>query len=364
VGRLALVPLAVVIVVMPATLTTASAGGARAPRGEQPAAVELIGAGSTFDAPSFSAAFARYHQLHPAVSVSYAAVGSGDGIKRFSAGAVDFGASDVPMTAAEQAGVRGGPIVQVPIDLGAVVVSYNLDNTGGLAVPLQLTGAVLARIYLGQITKWDDPAITALNPSDDLPDERVNVVHRSDGSGTTYLFTNYLSSVSPTWAAGPGTSKTIKWPVGFGGNGSSGVAALLKVLPGSIGYFELSYAESQNLPYAFVQNRSGAFVPPFAANVAADASVKQGLSASNFSIVDGPGPQSYPISGYSWALLYARQANTMTGTASVNLVDWLTHAGQQVAGANYYVPLPPAIEDLAQASLKEVTGPTGNVLLP
>ena len=352
-GRLALAPLALVIATTPAMLMAASARGARAPRAEQPAAVQLAGAGSTSDAPFFSAAFARYHQLHPAVSVSYAAVGSGDGIKRFSAGTVGFGASDVPMTAAEQAGARGGPIVQVPIDLGAVVVSYNLDNTGSLAVPLQLTGPVLARIYLGQVTKWDDPAITGLNLGDDLPDEQINVVHRSDGSGTTYIFTNFLSSVSPAWTAGPGTAKTIKWPVGFGGNGSTGVAALLKVLPGSIGHFELSYAESQNLPYAFVQNRSGAFVPPFAANVAADASVKQGLSASNFSIVDGTGPQSYPISGYSWALLYARQPNTLTGTALVNLVDWLTHAGQQVAGSNYYVPLPPAIEDLAQATLKE-----------
>ena len=222
---------------------------------------------------------------------------------------------------------------------------------------------MLARIYQGQITKWDDPAITALNPGDDLPDEQINVVHRSDGSGTTYIFTNYLSSVSPAWAHGPGTNKTIKWPVGFGGNGSSGVAALLKALPGSIGYFELSYAESQNLPYALVQNRSGAFVPPFAANVAADASMRPDLSASSFSIVDEAGPQSYPISGYSWALLYARQQNDVTGTALVKLVDWLTHAGQQVAGANYYVPLPPAIQTLAQATLKEVTGPTGNVLL-
>ena len=346
-----------------APLTAASATGAAVRRAELPVSVELTGAGSTFDAPFFSAAFARYHHLHPAVSVTYAAVGSGDGIKRFSAGAVNFGASDVPMTAAEQAGARGGPIVQVPIDLGAVVVGYNLDNTGGLTAPLQLTGPVLARIYLGQITNWDDPAITALNPGEELPNEQINVVHRSDGSGTTYIFTNYLSSVSPAWARRPGTSKTIKWPVGFGGNGSSGVAALLKALPGSIGYFELSYAEAQNLPYAFVQNRSGAFVPPFAANVAADAAMRPELSASSFSIVDEPGRQSYPISGYSWALLYARQPNTVSGTALVNLVDWLTHAGQQVAAANYYVPLPSAIEDLAHVTLKGVTGPTGNVLL-
>jgi phosphate transport system substrate-binding protein len=167
------------------------------PRAEQPAAVELTGAGSTFDAPFFSAAFAHYHQLHPTVSVRYSAVGSGDGIKEFSAGAVDFGASDVPMTPAEQAAAKGGSIVQVPVDLGAVVVSYNFDNAGGLAVPLHLTGAVLARIYLGQITNWDDPAITALNPRDALPDEQIKVVHRSDSSGTTYIFTDYLSAVAP-----------------------------------------------------------------------------------------------------------------------------------------------------------------------
>jgi len=362
-GRLAFAPLVLVIAATPAMWTTASASGARAPRTGQPAAVSLTGAGSTFDAPFFTAAFARYHQLHPAFSVSYAAVGSGAGIKGFSAGTVDFGASDVPMTAAEQAAARGGPIVQVPVDLGAVVVSYNLDNTGGLSVPLHLTGAVLAGIYLGQISKWDDPAIRALNPDDALPDEHITVVHRSDGSGTTYIFTNYLSSVSPAWAHGPGTSKTIKWPVGFGGNGSSAVAALLRALPGSIGYFELSYAESENVPYAFVQNRSGAFVPPFAANVAADASMRLDLSASSFSIVDEPGPQSYPISGYSWALLYARQPNVVTGKALVDLVEWLTHAGQQVAGAHYYVPLPPAIQALARATLEGVKGPTGNVLL-
>jgi phosphate transport system substrate-binding protein len=362
-GRLALGPLLVGAVAMPGTLTTASAIGARVPTVAQPAALQLTGAGSTFDAPFFSAAFVRYHELYSSVSISYAAVGSGDGIKEFSAKKVDFGASDVPMTAAEQAAAEGGPIVQVPVDLGAVVVSYNLDNTGALAVPLRLTGAVLARIYLGQITKWDDPAITALNPRDDLPNEHINVVHRSDSSGTTYIFTDYLSSVSPAWAHGPGTSKTIKWPVGFAGKASSGVATFLKALPGSIGYFELSYAESENLPYAYVQNRSGAFVPPFAANVAADASMGPKLSASNFAIVNEPGPQSYPISGYSWALLYARQTNTVTGTALVNLVDWMTHAGQQVAGANYYVPLPPAIQALARDTLEGVKGPAGNMLL-
>ena len=207
---------------------------------------------------------------------------------------------------------------------------------------------MLARIYLGQITNWQDPAISSLNPDDALPDEKINVVHRSDGSGTTYIFTNYLSSVSAAWASSPGTNNSINWPVRLGANGSAGVAEVLKVLPGSIGYFELSYAESHLLPYTVMQNESGAFVPPFAANVAADASMKKDLSASNFSVVNEPGPKSYPITGYSWVLLYGRQPSTATGTALVRLVGWLTHAGQSVASANYYVPLPLNIEELAQ----------------
>ena len=356
------VPFMVAISGTPATATTASGPGALASQLKHSSGVKLTGAGSTFDAPFFSAAFSRYHHLDPGVSVSYAAVGSGDGIKRFSSGTVDFGASDVPMTPAEQAVARG-PVVQVPVDLGAVVVSYNLGTGVPLAVPLRLTGPVLARIYLGQITKWDDPAIKSLNPGAALPDEHINVVHRSDGSGTTYILTNYLSTVSPLWARGPGTSKSIKWPVGLGAKGSAGVAALLRVWQGSIGYFELSYAESQSLPYALIENGSGTFVPPFAANVAADASIKRDLSASNFSIVDEPGPESYPISGYSWALLYARQPSTATGTALVDLINWLTQAGQKVAGANYYVPLPANVQALAQATLKTLVGPSGKRLL-
>jgi len=352
-------PLALAISAVPASVVTAAAATTHlGPKGQRPSDLQLSGAGSTFDAPFFSAAFTRYHQLDPDVSVSYSAVGSSDGIKRFSAGTVDFGASDVPMTTAEQAEARGGPVVQVPVDLGAVVVSYNL-GTGLLPLPLRLTGPVLARIYLGQITNWQDPAIVSLNPDDALPDEKITVVHRSDGSGTTYIFTNYLSSVSPAWASGPGTSKSINWPVGLGAKGSAGIADVLKVLPGSIGYFELSYAESHLLPYAVIENGSGVFVPPFAANVAADASVKESVSPSNFSIVNEPGPASYPISGYSWVLLYQRQPSVATGTAVVTLVDWLTHAGQSVASANYYVPLPPRIEAIAQSSLATLVGPTG-----
>jgi phosphate transport system substrate-binding protein len=181
----------------------------------------LTGAGSTFDAPFFDLAFARYHQQHLATGISYAAVGSSAGIAAFSAKKVSFGASDVPMTGSEQAAASGGPSVEVPVDLGAEVVAYHLSLPHGQR--LRLTGPVIARIFLGQITRWRDPAITALNPGVDLPDAPITVVHRSDGSGTTYIFSNYLSSVDPAWAAKVGTGKTLHWPAGEGAEGNAGV---------------------------------------------------------------------------------------------------------------------------------------------
>ena len=188
--------------------------------------------GSTFDAPFFTAAFAAYQQAHLGVAVSYAAVGSSAGITRFAAGQVGFGATDVPASPADLAGASG-PTVQVPVDLGAVVVAYNVITNG--SGPLRLTGPVIARIFLGQITKWDDPAIQALNPGTELPDAYINVVHRSDGSGTTYIFSNYLSSVSPAWAAAVGTGRSLRWPAGIGADGNAGVAAEVARIPYSIG---------------------------------------------------------------------------------------------------------------------------------
>jgi phosphate transport system substrate-binding protein len=322
--------------------------------------IRLTGAGSTFDAPFFAAAFARYHALNPDVSISYAAIGSGDGIKRFSAGSVDFGASDVPMSASELSVARGRSVLQVPVDLGAVVVSYNLV-IGATSAPIRLTGPVLAGIFLGHITRWDDPAITALNPQLDNFDENITVIHRSDSSGTTYIFTNYLSSTSPAWATRPGTNKSIAWPVGLGGMGSAGVAALLRRTPGSIGYFELSYAEKNELPYATLENQAGTFVPPFTANVVADAAMNPHVTSTDFSIVNEQGARSYPISGYSWILVYEHQRNQVTTAALENLIGWLTHAGQAIAAANYYVPLPASIRSLAAATIAKMDGPFGLV---
>ncbi len=321
----------------------------------------LTGSGSTFDAPFFSVAFAKYQQQHPAVTISYAAVGSSAGITAFSARQVNFGASDVPMTAAEQAIATGGPVTQVPVDLGGEGIAYNLRLPAGAR--LHLTGPVLAAIYLGQITRWNDPAITALNPGLTLPPAPITVVHRSDGSGTTYIFSNYLSAVSPAWAAKVGAGLTLNWAAGEGAEGNGGVASAVFRTPWSIGYIEQAYSAGLLLPFAAIRNQAGNYVTPSAQTVAADAAQKPAITPTDFSIVNEPGADSYPISGYSWALVYTRQASQATGQALVTMLDWLTHDGQAYAAANGYVPLPAQIQQLARTMLQQITGPTGARLL-
>ena len=322
-------------------------------------AVTLTGAGSTFDAPFFGLAFAKYHQQHPGVRVRYSAVGSSAGIAAFTMQHVNFGASDVPMTATEQAAAHGGPSVQVPVDLGADVVVYNLPGLPRL----HLTGPVIARIFLGQITNWRDPAITSLNPGVSIPNEPITVVHRSDGSGTTYIFSDYLSTVSSAWAAQVGTGKSLHWPTGTGADGNPGVANAVAHIPYSIGYIERSYSKGPILAYAAIRNRAGHYVIPSTASIAADAAQKPTITPASFSIVNEPGADSYPISGYSWALVYTHQPSQTTGHALVTLLDWLTHAGQTYAAATSYVPLPPRIQQLAHTMLQRVTGPSGTHLL-
>jgi phosphate transport system substrate-binding protein len=335
-------------------LAAASAG----PGGRPPT---LTGAGSTFDAPFFTAAFAAYEHEHPAVTIGYSAVGSSAGIAAFSARQVDFGASDVPMTASEQAAARGGPVTQVPVDLGGEGIVYNLSLAAGAR--LHLTGPVLARIFLGQITRWNDRALTGLNPGVSLPAAPITVVHRSDGSGTTYIFSNYLSTVAPAWAAKIGTGKTLNWPAGEGAEGNAGVATTVYRTPFSIGYVEQAYSQGLLLPYAAIRNQAGNYVTPSAQTVAADAAQKPGITPADFSIVNQPGATSYPITGYSWALVYTRQPSQPTGQALVAMLDWLTHDGQAYATANSYVPLPPQARQLARTMLQNLTGPTGTHLL-
>jgi phosphate transport system substrate-binding protein len=328
------------------------------PTGHKPA---LTGAGSTFDAPFFSVAFARYQQQHPGVTIGYSAVGSSAGIAAFSAGQVDFGASDVPMTATEQAAATGGPVTQVPVALGGEGVVYNLSLPAGAR--LHLTGPVLAAIFLGQITRWNAPALTALNTGVSLPPARINVVHRSDGSGTTYIFSNYLSTVDPGWEAKVGNGKTLRWPAGEGAEGNGGVAAAVNRTAFSIGYVEQAYSQGLLLPFAALRNQAGNYVIPSAQSVAADAAQKPDITPADFSVVNEPGAGSYPISGYSWALVYTRQHNQATGQALVAMLDWLTHDGQASAAANGYVPLPAQIRQLARTMIQQVTGPTGTRLL-
>ena len=357
---------AIILLAVGACTSTAStstgapavAAASNGPGGHKPA---LTGAGSTFDAPFFSVAFARYQQQHPGVTIGYSAVGSSAGIAAFSAGQVDFGASDVPMTAREQAAAKGGPVTQVPVALGGEGVVYNLSLPAGAR--LHLTGPVLAAIFLGQITRWNDPALTALNPGVSLPPARINVVHRSDGSGTTYIFSNYLSSVDPGWASKVGTGKTLRWPAGEGAEGNGGVAAAVNRTAFSIGYVEQAYSQGLLLPFAAIRNQAGNYVIPSAQSVAADAAQKPDITPADFSIVNEPGAASYPISGYSWALVYTRQHNQATGQALVTMLDWLTHDGQASAAANGYVPLPAQIQQLARTMLQQVTGPTGTRLL-
>ncbi len=318
--------------------------------------VRITGAGSTFDAPFFTAAFAAYQQAHPGIAVSYAAVGSSAGITRYAAGQVGFGATDVPASPADLAGTSGTTL-QVPVDLGAVVVAYNAQ-TGGSG-SLRLTGPVIARIFLGQITRWDDPAIKALNPGRQLPGAYITVVHRSDGSGTTYIFSNYLSTVSKAWASAAGTGRSLHWPAGIGASGNAGVTADIARIPYSIGYTERSYITGTDLAAAAVQNQAGNYVQPTAAAITADAAGRPGITPDSFSVVNEPGLGSYPISGYSWILLSARQPSTASAKALTALISWLTHAGQAYAAALGYVPLPPAVQQLATTTLTRVTGPAG-----
>ena len=345
--------------------TSTSAGSAQpvsvTASGAAANAVRISGAGSTFDAPFFTLAFTRYQQQYPGAAISYSSVGSSAGIAAFTAKRADFGASDVPMTAAQQAAAHGGASVQVPVDLGAEAVAYNL---AGLP-RLQLTGPVIARIFLGQITNWNDPAITALNPKIVLPSAPIFVVHRADGSGTTYIFSNYLSSVDPTWAAKVGTGTTLHWsaPDGEGVQGNVGVADAVAHIPYSIGYIERSYLQGPILAYATIRNQAGQYTGPTPASIAADAAQKPDITPTDFSIVNEPGATSYPISGYSWALLYTHQTSQATGQALVNLLNWLTHNGQVNAATLGYVPLPSQIQQLARTMLQQITGPSGTHLL-
>ncbi len=313
------------------------------------AATQFTGAGSTFDYPFFSRAFYTYHEQHPDVTVNYQPIGSGGGIRQLIAKTVDFGASDVPMNTEELDRAKA-PVLQVPVTLGGAGIAYNLP---GVKKGLRLTRQVVAAIYLGRITRWNDPAIAALNPGVALPDLAITVVHRSDGSGTTYIFTDFLSRVSPEWKEKVGVGKIVAWPApsSIGGKGNAGVAGLVRQTAGAIGYVELAYLLENAMPYARLQNRAGRFLYPTVATVAVAAATRPAVSATDFSIVDTGCAECYPISGYSWVLLYRKLADPARGKELARVMRWLVTAAQPIARAIDYVPLPVNVQKRALDTL-------------
>ncbi|HEY4438840.1 MAG TPA: phosphate ABC transporter substrate-binding protein PstS [Candidatus Elarobacter sp.] len=318
------------------------------------AATQLTGAGSTFVYPFFSKAFYTYSQSHGDVTVNYQSIGSGGGIQQFIAKTVDFGASDVPMNA-DELKRAGAPVVQVPVALGGVAVTYNLPSApaGGL----RLTREVVADIYLGKITQWNDPALVKLNPKAGLPNLPIVSVHRSDGSGTSYIFTDFLSNVSKDWKDKVGTGKSVQWPGSntVGGKGNEGVAGQVRQTAGAIGYVELAYAIENKMPTAELENRAGKWVACSAATVRAAAATKPNVSASDFSIVDRTATEAYPISGYTWAFVFENPSDKARAKLVRDVLSWTTGAdAQKIAGSLNYVPLPENVQETAKKALAEV----------
>ncbi len=311
---------------------------------------QLTGAGSSFVYPFLSKAFYRYSATHPRVSVNYQSIGSGGGIQQFSQKSVDFGASDAPMNAKELANA-GGQVIQIPDALGGESIVYNLP---GLTKPLRLTRAVLADIFLGNIVKWNDPKISAINAGTPLPATSIEVVHRSDGSGTTYIFTDFLSSASPQWLQKVGRGKSVTWPApsSVGGKGNEGVAGQVRNSPGAIGYVELAYAIANKMQSALLQNKSGKYLPDTADTVRAAAATRPNITPTNFSIVDAAGANSYPIAGYSWLMVYASPSEKARARVVRDVLSWIEGpAAQGIAGSLDYVPLPDSVQAAARKSL-------------
>ena len=321
---------------------TADAGSASAPASSS-AGVDLVGAGATFPAPLYSKWFSQY-AAKTGVKINYQSIGSGGGIRQLSEQTVDFGASDAPMSDDELAKAKGGAILHIPTVIGAVAITYNLT---GLAKPIQLTPAVVADIFLGKVTKWNDPRIVALNAGVTLPATDILVVHRSDGSGTTYVVTDYLSAVSAAWKSGPGKGKEVQWPVGLGAKGNEGVSGQIKQTPGAIGYVELAYAKQNKLSVAALQNAAGKFVTPTLEGASAAAATTIAALPENtdyrLSIVNATGADAYPIASLTWLLVYQKSSDAAKAKKLVDFIRWALTEGETQAAALDYAPLPASV---------------------
>lgn len=321
------------------------------------AQVLINGAGATFPYPLYSKWFDVYAKVNNSVRFNYQSIGSGGGIKQLVNRTVDFGASDAPMSDAQLAKAPD-PILHFPSVLGAVVITYNV---AGLSAPLKLTGPVIADIYLGKISKWNDPALASLNPGVTLPAQAIVVCHRSDGSGTSYIFTDYLSKVSEDWNKEPGKGTSVKWPTGLGGKGNEGVTALVQQTPGAMGYVELIYAINNKLPFATLRNHDGAWVAPSLAGVTAAAAADASQIPADFrvSITDAQGKDSYPLSSFTYLLVYTHLADPTKGKALVAFLRWMLTDGQQYASPLQYAPLPSALISREQAQIQKIVLPGG-----
>jgi phosphate transport system substrate-binding protein len=319
------------------------------------AQVQLNGAGATFPNIIYQDWMLTYNQSHPDVKLNYQSIGSGGGIRQFSDGTVDFGGTDAPMADSAIAAIQGN-VLHIPTVMGAVVVAYNLQ---GLSQPVKFTPDVVADIFLGKITKWNDARLTSINAGVTLPATDIVVVHRADGSGTSFVFTDYLSKVSPDWQQKVGKGTSVNWPVGLGGRGNEGVSATVGQTPGAIGYVELAYAQKNNIPFGTLRNSSGNWITPSleAVTAAAAGAMKDMGPNTDFrvSITNSAGAKAYPISSFTWFLLHKTYADTAKARALVQFVAWAEGEGQAKASSLSYAPLPKELHPWIEARLKSIT---------
>jgi phosphate transport system substrate-binding protein len=311
----------------------------------------LNGAGATFPYPMYSKWFSEYHKLHPDVQINYQSIGSGGGIHQVIVGTVDFGASDMPMTddQLKEAKVR---LLNLPTVLGADVPAYNIP---GVTREVEFTPEALSGIFLGNITKWNDKAITSANPGVNFPDRDIIVVHRSDGSGTTFIWTDYLSKVSPEWKSQVGSGTSVKWPRGLGGKGNEGVAGSIRQLQGAIGYVELIYAVQNNISYGTVKNSAGNFVKASLESVSAAAASAPKMPADfRVSITNAPGKDAYPISSFTWLLIPEQSKDAAKGKILADFLSWMVTDGQKMTSALAYAPLPDNVVQKVKETIKQV----------
>jgi phosphate transport system substrate-binding protein len=309
----------------------------------------INGAGATFPYPIYSKWFDEYAKVDPSVRFNYQSIGSGGGQKQILAETVDFGASDGPMSD-DNLSKAPGKILHLPTVAGAVVVTYNLPGDP----KLHLDGPTVADIFLGKITRWNDKRIAALNAGVKLPNTDLVVVHRSDGSGTSYIFTDYLSSVSPDWEKGVGRNTSVKWPTGLGAKGNEGVAGQVKQLPGTISYVELAYAHQNKLPFADLKNSAGNFITPSLASVTDALATAKIPDDFRFSMVNPPGEKAYPIAGATWLLVYEKQKDAAKGKKLVEFLNWAMTRGEGMAASLDYAPLPANVQQRVLARIKAI----------